>query len=150
MVMSRKPIFFQELVIMIIRFWLSLILSKLIVQHDTAPLKSSSFVLQYFFTFLFWEFIFFVFSFSFLYFWATCPNLLQCLHNLPSLSSNSALSSVRAQLWLSMSFISLLYWSRNIALCSEQDLYVCKKKNLYFVEELIVFFSCLTCTFVRA
>ena len=83
---------------------------------------------------LFPTIVFFICFSPLLHFWAKCLNLLHCLHNLPSLPSNSALSLVRAHLLLSMSLMSLLYWSRNIMLCSEH-IVLCKKKKLYFLKD---------------
>jgi len=62
-----------------------------------------------------------------LHFQARCPNLLHCLHNLPSLPSNSHLRLVSAHLWLSILLMRLLYWSSNIVLHSGQ-IVVCKKR----------------------
>ena len=72
-------------------------------------------------------------SFPLLYFWARCLNLPHHLHNLPSLPSNSALNLVRARLSLSMSLISLLFWSRDIVLCSGRSLSICKRKGVYLL-----------------
>ena len=93
---------------------------------------------------LFWGFAFFISSFLLLYFWARCPNLPYHLHNLLSLPSNSTLNLTKARLSLSMSLMSLLYWSRDIVLCFGQVLYI--KKDI-FLEGLIVFFSYLTYMF---
>ena len=62
-----------------------------------------------------------------LHFQVRCLNLLYLLYILPSLSSNSVLNLARAHLQLSILFMSWSYWSRGIALCSEQML--CKNKG---------------------
>jgi len=53
-----------------------------------------------------------------LHFWARYPNFPHFLHILSSLPSSSALNLARAYFWLSISLISWLYWSKDIALCS--------------------------------
>ena len=60
---------------------------------------------------------FFCFS-SLLQFQVRCLNFPHCLHNLPSLSSNSILNLARAYLWLSMSLRSWLYTSKDIICCT--------------------------------
>ena len=75
--------------------------------------------------------IFFFCSSSLLHFWARCLNLSHFLQILLSLPSNSALNLVKVHLLLSMSLMSLLYWSRNMVLCSGWMWFVCKKKIIF-------------------
>ena len=76
--------------------------------------------------------VFFFCSSPFLHFRARCPNLPHFLQILSSLPSNSALNLARARLSLSISLMSLLYWSRDIVVSSGQaKWFVCKKKDVY-------------------
>ena len=85
--------------------------------------------------------IFFFCTSPLLYFQVRCPNLPQCLYNLPS---SSALNLARACLSLSMLLMSLLYWSKDIVLCSGQS-FECKRKGVCICWGwLVIFFKGLT------
>ena len=118
--------------------------SSLHPKHFTTSLTTSCllisltphYITQFFNTSnLFSPTVFFSCSSPLLHFQARCPNFPQCLHNLPSLPSSSALNLARARLSLSILLMSLLYWFiGSETWCDILDRYgCCKKRDLYLL-----------------